>query len=64
MHERIAIDPHILHGQAHIKGTRLAVHQIVAMLANGDSMEDLIEEYPSLTREDISACLIAATSLK
>ena len=63
MHERIAIDPHILHGQAHVKGTRLAVHQIVAMLANGDSIENLIAEYPSLTREDIFACLAYAAEL-
>ncbi|NOZ21251.1 MAG: DUF433 domain-containing protein, partial [Planctomycetes bacterium] len=41
MHERISIDPNICHGQACIKGTRIPVHQIVAMLANGDTIEDL-----------------------
>ena len=55
--ERISIDPAICHGQACIKGTRIPVHQIVRMMANGDSVEDLIEEYPSLTRADILACL-------
>jgi uncharacterized protein (DUF433 family) len=63
MSERIAIDPHILHGQAHVKGTRLPVHQIVAMLANGDTIEELLEEYPSLTREDVLACLAYAAEL-
>jgi uncharacterized protein (DUF433 family) len=63
MHDRIAIDPLILHGQAHVKGTRLPVHQLVAMLANGDTIEDLLEEYPSLTREDILACLAYAAEL-
>ena len=33
------------------------------MLANGDTVEDLLEEYPSLTREDILACLDYAASL-
>lgn len=57
MNERISIDPRICHGQACVKGTRIPVHQIVKMLANGDTIEDLLREYPSLTREDILACL-------
>jgi uncharacterized protein (DUF433 family) len=63
MNERITIDPDICHGQACVKGTRIPVHQIVHMLANGDSVEDLLREYPSLTREDILACLDYAPSL-
>jgi uncharacterized protein (DUF433 family) len=55
--ERISIDPNVCHGQACVKGTRIPVHQIVRMLANGDSPEDLLAEYPSLTRADIMACL-------
>ena len=46
-----------------IKGTRIPVHQIVRILANGDEIEDLIKEYPSLTREDILACLDYVASL-
>jgi len=56
MSEQISIDPNICHGQACIKGTRIPVHQIIRMLANGDTIKELIEEYPSLTREDIFAC--------
>lgn len=56
--ERISIDPNICHGQACVKGTRIPVHQIVGMLANGDTVEDLLSEYPSLSREDIFTCLI------
>ena len=63
MHPRIAIDPKICHGQACIKGTRIPAHQIVHMLANGDTIEELLEEYPSLQREDILACLDYAASL-
>lgn len=57
MDERIFIDPEICHGQACVKDTRIPVHQIVKMLANGDTVEDLLREYPSLKQEDILACL-------
>lgn len=63
MHERISIDPKVCHGQACIKGTRIPVHQIVSMLANGDTIDDLIKAYHSITREDILACLEYAATL-
>ena len=63
MYDRISIDPKVCHGQACIKGTRIPVHQIVRMLANGDTIEELLEEYPSLKREDILACLDYVASL-
>lgn len=63
MHERISIDPHICHGQACIKGTRIPAHQIVAVLANGDTIESLLEDYPTIQREDILACLAYAAFL-
>jgi uncharacterized protein (DUF433 family) len=63
MHERISIDPHICRGQACVRGTCIPVHQIVRMLANGDTVEDLLEEYPAITREDILACLDYAGAL-
>jgi uncharacterized protein (DUF433 family) len=62
-YERISIDPKVCHGRACIKGTRIPVHQIVRMLANGDTIEELLEEYPSLERDDILACLDYAASL-
>lgn len=63
MNKRITVDPGICHGQACVRGTRIPVHQIVHMLANGDSIETLLGEYPSLTREDILACLDYVASL-
>jgi uncharacterized protein (DUF433 family) len=63
MYDRISIDPKVCHGQACIKGTRIPVHQIVRMLANGDTIDELIEEYPSLERQDILACLDYVASL-
>jgi uncharacterized protein (DUF433 family) len=57
MYDRISISPNVCHGQACIKGTRIPVHQIILMLANGDTIEDLLQDYPSITREGILACL-------
>jgi len=63
MFERISIDAKICHGQACIKGTRIPVHQIVGMLAGGDTVEQLLQAYPTIKREDILACLSYAASL-
>jgi uncharacterized protein (DUF433 family) len=61
--DRISIDPNVCHGQACVRGTRIPVHQVVHMLANGDTVDDLLIEYPSLSREDIMACLEYAAEL-
>ena len=55
--KRISVDPNICHGQACITGTRIPAHQIVGMLANGDTFESLLKSYPTITREDIRSCL-------
>ncbi len=41
----------------------MPVHQVVGMLANGDTIEDLLTDYPSLDRDDILACLSYAAAL-
>ena len=61
--DRISINSNICHGQACVKGTRTPVHQIVRMLANGDTVEHLLGEYPFLSREDIMAALDYAAGL-
>ena len=63
MNTRISIDPDVCHGQACVKGTRIPVHQVVHMLANGDSIDNLLQNFPSLRREDVLACLDYAGSL-
>lgn len=63
MKNRISIDPNVHHGQACIRGTRISVSQIVRMFANGDSTEQLLADYPTLTREDIYAALEYAANL-
>ncbi len=61
--ERISIDNNILVGKPVIKGTRLAVEFIVELLAQGWSEQDIIKNYPGLTRLDILACLAYASNL-
>jgi uncharacterized protein (DUF433 family) len=55
--ERISIDPKVCFGKPVIRGTRIWVSLILDFLANGDSIETILEEYPHLTRKDIQACL-------
>ena len=61
--ERIVIDPGILVGKPVIKGTRLAVEFIIDLLAQGWSEQDIVQNYPGLTREDIHACLAYASEI-
>jgi uncharacterized protein (DUF433 family) len=56
-HGRIVSDPNILVGKPAITGTRISVELLLDRLADGWSMEDLLEAYPSITREDILAAL-------
>ena len=61
--ERIVVDPKILAGKPVIRGTRLAVEFILELLAAGQSENDVLANYPGLTREDILACLSYASYL-
>jgi len=58
--ERITVDPKIFGGKPIIRGRRLAVENLLGMLAVGDTEETLLEGYPWLEPEDIRACLIYA----
>jgi uncharacterized protein (DUF433 family) len=46
-----------------IRGTRITAQTVLEFLAAGDSVEDVLEEYPSLTHADVQACLDYATRL-
>jgi uncharacterized protein (DUF433 family) len=59
----ITIDPDICNGKPIIAGTRISVQTIMEFLGAGDSIEEILEEYPSISREDIYACLQFATKL-
>jgi len=57
MEERIAINPDVCNGRPVIRGTRISVQTVLEFLGAGDSLKEVLEEYPSLTREDVLACL-------
>ena len=61
--ERIVLDQEILAGKPVVRGTRLAVEFILELLAAGESEQDLLRNYPGLTREDVLACLSYASYL-
>lgn len=63
MHPRISLDPEICHGKACVRGTRIPVSQVLGMLASGDSIEEILEDFPSLEPLDIRACLAYGTAL-
>lgn len=54
---RIVVNPDILGGKPIIEGTRMSVEFILDLLASDVSQEDILQDYPHLTREDIRACL-------
>lgn len=54
----ITLNPEICNGKPTIRGTRITVQTILEFLSAGDSAEEVLQQYPSLTLEDIKACLV------
>lgn len=54
---RITINPEIAHGKPTIRDKRYTVEGLLEYLAGGDTIEDLLKEFPDLEREDFQACL-------
>ncbi len=63
MNDRLQIDPAICHGKPVIKGTRVLVSTLLGALSAGDSIEDLLSDYPNVSREDIEGALEFASRL-
>lgn len=59
----ITVDPDVCHGKACIKGTRIMVSVVLDNLAAGATVEEILESYPSLTREAIQASIGYAAEL-
>ncbi len=57
MFERITFDPQIMGGRACIRGMRIPVSVIVGQIAHEATVEEIIRDYPDLTREDITEAL-------
>ncbi len=63
--ERIVVNPKIFGGKPIIQGTRISVEFILELLASEVAVDEIIQDYPHLTKEDIHACLkYAAQSCK
>jgi uncharacterized protein (DUF433 family) len=61
--QRIIVGPDILAGKPVIKGTRISVELILERTADGWSLEDILNSYPSLAREDVLAAHAFAAAL-
>jgi uncharacterized protein (DUF433 family) len=55
--ERITVDEKICNGKPTIRGKRITVQTVLEFLSAGESVEEILNQYPSLEREDIAACL-------
>jgi uncharacterized protein (DUF433 family) len=63
MTNRIEVDPKICHGKPVIRGTRIPVRTILGSLAGGDTIADILRNFPELSREDIEAAVAYAIEL-
>lgn len=55
--ERISVNPQVCFGKPCIKGTRIWVSLVLDFIAAGTTFEEILENYPQLTKEDILACV-------
>jgi uncharacterized protein (DUF433 family) len=61
MNDRIETNPSICNGNPVIKGTRVMVTTILSALSSGDSIEVILDDYPNIEREDITAAIAYAS---
>ena len=57
MNTRIELNPDVCGGRAIIRGTRITVETVLGYLSAGDSISDVLEAHPNLSKEDVLACL-------
>lgn len=60
--ERITINPGVRSGKPCIRGTRITVYDVLEYLAGGMSEDEILADFPDLTRDDIRACLAFAAA--
>jgi uncharacterized protein (DUF433 family) len=58
--ERIVLDPEVRFGKPTVRSTRITVSDVLSYLAGGMSEDEILADFPQLTREDIRACLAFA----
>ena len=62
-HKRIVSDVNICGGEPCVKNTRVPVRVVLSHLAAGEAVDEILKNFPNLTREDIRACLEYASYL-
>ena len=60
---RVEANPAVMMGKPCIKGTRIPVYLVLEKMAAGETLEQLLEAYPQLAREDLNACLEYAAAI-
>lgn len=60
---RITVNPSVSHGKPTLRNSRYMVESILEYLAGGDSIEELLKEFPDLEKKDILACIAYATEI-
>lgn len=61
--ERIVVDPKVMVGKPVVRGTRVTVEHVLTLLAQGLTVEDILKDYPHLTRDDVAAVLLYAAKV-
>ena len=60
---RVTIDSSVCNGKPTIRGKRITVQTILEFLSSGDSIEEILRQYPTLEHDDITACIKFAAEL-
>ena len=61
-HDRIHRDPRVAGGQAVIKGTRVTLRTVLASLAEGATIDEILKDFPTLTDVDVRAAIAFAAA--
>ena len=61
-HDRISVNPAVRGGKPCVKGTRITVYDVLEYLAGGMTEDEILSDFPDLTREDIRASLAFAAA--
>lgn len=60
---RIVVNPKVMAGKPVIKGTRISVEQVLRLLAQGLSFDEILKDYPHVKKDDIMAALLYAAKV-
>jgi uncharacterized protein (DUF433 family) len=61
--ERITVNPKVMGGKPIVKGTRITVEQVLKLLAQGLTVQEILKDYPHLSKDDVSAVLLYAAKV-